>query len=214
MIGSAIFVGMFVGALVLSPVSDIYGRRPVHIIGVVVSLIGSIWIYFFPNWTSVLTSLFFKGVGMYTRLSISYLYTLEMFDEERCKPVATIIMSINNSLSSLMALYFIFGGRDATFFLLSSIFILGYSLIFIPLLPESPKFLFSLKKYNATRSTLIRIAEINGVKYEKLPFQEELELHGLAGFKAEEHLQVIEEKDGESKSFLELFTNFKLFTNM
>jgi len=142
---------MFLGALILSPISDIYGRRPVHIIGLVLSLSGSLWIYFFPSWTSVLTSLLLKGIGMYTRLSISYLYTLEMFDEERCKLAASIIMSVNNSLSSVMAMYFIFGGRDATFFLLASIFILLYSLVYVPILPESPKFLFSLKKYEATK---------------------------------------------------------------
>ncbi|CAI2365007.1 unnamed protein product [Moneuplotes crassus] len=214
LIGSAIFVGMFLGALVLSPISDTYGRRPVHIIGVLLSIIGSVWIYTFPNWVSVLTSLFFKGIGMYTRLSISYLYTLEMFDEERCKLVASVIMSVNNALSSVMALYFIFGGRDATFFLLSSIFILGYSLVFIPMLPESPKFLFSLRKYDATRATLIRIAKMNGVKYEKLPFQEELDQKGLAALKAEAHLQTIEKEKKEKTSFLELFKNFKLFTNM
>lgn len=205
---------MFIGALILSPISDMYGRRPVHIIGLVLSIIGSVWIYFFPSWVSVLTSLFFKGIGMYTRLSISYLYTLEMFDEERCKLVASVIMSINNSLSSMMALYFIFGGRDATFFLLASIFILLYSLVFIPFLPESPKFLFSLKKYEETKDCLTRIGKINGVKYERIPFQEEVDTNGLAALKAENHLKAIEEDEKEKTSFFELFKNFSLFSNM
>jgi MFS family permease len=142
---------MFVGALTLSPIADIFGRRPVHIAGLVLSLIGGLWMYVFPTWFSVIISLVFKGVGMYSRLSISYLYTLEMFDEERCVLVATIIMSVNNALSSIMALYFMFGGRDATFFLLCSIFIVMYSLIFVPILPESPKLLYSQKKYEETR---------------------------------------------------------------
>lgn len=179
MLGSAIFSGMFFGAIVLSPISDHFGRRPVHIIGLALSLFGSIWMYFFPTWYSVFISLIFKGIGMYTRLSISYLYTLEMFDEERCKAIATISMSINNSLSSIMALYFILGGRDATIFVLASIFILMYSIIFLPILPESPKLLHSLKKFNETRECLERIAKINGVKYKKAVFKEEYEHHSL-----------------------------------
>jgi len=31
-LGSACFAGMFIGALTLSPISDLYGRKPVHII--------------------------------------------------------------------------------------------------------------------------------------------------------------------------------------
>ena len=45
-IGAAIFAGMFVGALCLSPISDTFGRKPVHIIGLLLSLIGGLWIYF------------------------------------------------------------------------------------------------------------------------------------------------------------------------
>ena len=205
---------MFVGALILSPISDMFGRRPVHITGLVLSIVGSVWIYFYPTWVSVLTSLFFKGIGMYTRLSISYLYTLEMFDEERCKFIATIIMSINNSLSSIMALYFIVGGRDATFFLLASIFILAYCLVFVPFLPESPKFLFSLKKFEATRECLARIAKINGVKYEGLPFKEEMDDDGLAIVKHESHLSMIEEEEKKKTDFTILFKSFSLLSNM
>lgn len=99
MIGSAVFTGMFVGALFLSPIADNYGRKPVHITGLALSLISGIWMFFFPSFIPVCVCLVMKGVGMYSRLSISYLYTLEMFDEERCKFVSMIIMSINNSLS-------------------------------------------------------------------------------------------------------------------
>ena len=172
-IGSAWFAGMFIGALILSPISDIYGRRPVHIAGITLSFIGGLWMYIKPTWFSVIVSLLMKGVGMYSRLSISYLYTLEMFDEHRWKFVAMIIMSINNTLSSLMALYFIFGGRDATFFLLWSVFIVLYSLIFVPIVPESPKLLYSLKKYDETRKVLSSIAHINGIKYKGSIFEDE-----------------------------------------
>lgn len=172
-LGSAWFAGMFIGALFLSPISDIYGRRPVHIIGITLSLIGSLWLYFQPTWFSVIVSLLMKGIGMYSRLSITYLYILEMFDENSWKFVAMIIMAINNTLSSTMSMYFIFGGRNANDFLLGSILILFYWLIFVPLVPESPKLLHSLKKYDETRKVISSIAHINGVKYKGAMFEDE-----------------------------------------
>ena len=137
-----------------------------------------------------------------------------MFDEERCKVVATVIMSVNNSLSSIMALYFIAGGRDATFFLLASIFILLYCLVFVPMLPESPKFLFSVHKYESTRECLGRIAKINGVAYEQLPFQAETDIKNLEATKAQDHLALLEKDEEQKTDFRILFTNFSLLINM
>lgn len=168
---------MFIGALLLSPISDLFGRRPVHIIGITLSLLGSLWIYFKPTWFSVIASMLLKGIGMYSRLSITYLYILEMFDEDSCKIVAMIIMAVNNTLSSTMSLYLIFGGRNVNNFILLSILILLYSLVFVPLVPESPKLLYSIKKYDETRKVISSIAYINGVKYKGTIFEDEAKEH-------------------------------------
>lgn len=97
-----------------------------HVAGLVLSLISGIWLYYYPTWWSVIIGLLCKGVGMYSRLSISYLYTLEMFDEERCKIVAMVIMAINNALSCVMASYLMLGGRNATMFLLLGNIVIVY----------------------------------------------------------------------------------------
>ena len=114
---------------------------------------------------------------MYSRLSIAYLYIMELLDEDRWKPVATIIMCINNSLSCLMASYLLLGGRDAKFFILMSIIILLYALLFTPLIPESPKLLYSLKRYDDARDSLERIARINGITYQRIAFEVEVKRH-------------------------------------
>lgn len=140
-----------------------------------------------------------------------------MFDEERCKFVAMIIMSINNSLSSLMALYLMFGGRDATVYLFISVLICMYSLIFIPIVPESPKLLYSQKNYEGTRQVLEKIAHVNGVKYKKLPFQEEIEHHKRLTNTDPDEIQNIKDFNEEEKKkadFKVLFTNFKFLINM
>lgn len=78
-----------------------------------------------------------------------------------------------------MASYLLFGGRDAKFFILMSIIILLYAMLFTPLIPESPKLLYSLKRYDDTRDALERIAHINGIAYTKIVFQDEIKRHTL-----------------------------------
>lgn len=148
---------------------------------------------------------------MYSRLSISYLYTLEMFDEDRCKVVAMIIMSINNSLSCLMATYLMLGGRDATIYLLAGNLIVLYSLAFTPILPESPKLLYSLKKYEKVRQVLSKIASFNGVTYNPVEFTDEVKDRQGVVTKTEQ-LQIVETRD--NKGFLELLVNPKFLLNM
>ena len=65
LIGSANFAGMFLGAIFMSPMSDAYGRRPTHILGLVLYFIGSVMMYFYPFYWSVTIGCFIVGVGMY-----------------------------------------------------------------------------------------------------------------------------------------------------
>ena len=81
LIGSASFAGLFIGALILSPISDKYGRKPSHFIGLVLYLIGCIPMYFFPSHISVTIGSLINGMGLYSRLVVSYIYLLELVDD-------------------------------------------------------------------------------------------------------------------------------------
>ena len=109
LIGAAIFAGLLLGALVLSPLSDSIGRKPTHIIGLISFMSGrALMVFYVEYWSCVIATLLI-GFGMYGRLVVSYLYCLELVDEGHSKVVATIAMTLNASCSGLVALYYIFG---------------------------------------------------------------------------------------------------------
>lgn len=110
LIGAAVFAGLLLGALILSPLSDSIGRKPTHILGLLSFIFGCLLMYFYTVYWSVVVACLFIGIGMYGRLVVSYLYCLEMVDEEHSKIVATIAMTLNASCSGLVAVYYIFGG--------------------------------------------------------------------------------------------------------
>ena len=99
----------------MSPLSDSWGRKPTHIIGLISFISGCLLMYFYICFWSVVAACLLIGIGMYGRLVVSYLYCLELVDEEHSKIVATIAMTLNASCSGLVAVYYIFGGRDAEF---------------------------------------------------------------------------------------------------
>lgn len=113
MIGAAVFAGMLLGAIVFSPLSDSIGWRPTHILGLLCYIVGCVLMYFYTVYWSVVGGCLFIGIGMYGWLVVSYLYCLELVDEAHSKIVATIAMTLNASCSGFVALYYIFGGKDA-----------------------------------------------------------------------------------------------------
>lgn len=109
-----------------------------------------------------------------------------------------------------MALYLMLGGRDATIFLLAGILIVSYSLAFVPMLPESPKLLYSLKNYDRTREVLTKIGYLNGVDYQEVEFKDEIkEKAGIVSHR--EQLQIVENID---KGFMTLLTNPLFLINL
>ena len=114
-------------------------------------MIGSVMMYFYPFYWSVTIGCFIIGIGMYGRLVVSYIYCLELVDEESSKGVATIAMTLNASCSGFVALYYILGGRDAELLILVGMALTLYSMVLMIFLPESPKLLYELKKYDACR---------------------------------------------------------------
>lgn len=147
MIGAAIFAGLLIGAIILSPLSDSWGRKPTHIIGLLCFITGCLLMVLYVHYWSVVIACLLIGIGMYGRLVVSYLYCLELVDEAHSKVVATIAMTLNASCSGLVAIYYIFGGRDAEFQTIISLGITIFAVAMFSCLPESPKLLYDIGDY-------------------------------------------------------------------
>lgn len=61
----------------------------------------------------------------------------------------------------LLSVYFRYISKEWIYFQIYGIILLGLASIAVFWVPESPKFLYSLKKYDAARISLIRIAISN-----------------------------------------------------
>ena len=84
-------------------------------------------------------------------------------------------MTLNAMCSSLVALYYIMGAKDAELIVLISILIALFSLAFYPFVPESPKLLFEKEEYEKCREALRVIAKWNGATLSEEKFQAEID---------------------------------------
>ena len=76
------FFGMFVGALVLSIVSDYFGRRTMFLIDLLIYSLFSVAIAFSPNVTWVIIFRFFAGIGLGATPPLTDVYLSEMLPRQ------------------------------------------------------------------------------------------------------------------------------------
>lgn len=84
----------------------------------------------------------------------------------------------------------------------------------MPILPESPKLLYSKKLYEETRECLSTIAHVNGLKYKKLIFQEEAKHHVDIATLGKQQLEDIAEEEAKNANFKLLCTKYQFLINL
>ena len=82
-------------------------------------------------------------------------------------------MTLNASCSGFVAIYYIFGAKDAELLIMIAMLISTYCLIMWPFLPESPKLLYDREDFDGCRRELNIIAKWNGVEFKPPPFVDE-----------------------------------------
>ncbi|CDW80967.1 organic cation [Stylonychia lemnae] len=171
--GSCYFIGAVFGNLFLSRLGDTVGRILMVRIGISLSLLLYAVILFVS--TSLLLNyalVFLFGCLTSFRVGISYLYGQEIVRAKHSNMIGSLY-NIFDSITMIMAsLYYKYISDDYIgIHLVFFVFILSSALISFTL-PESPKFLISVKKYKEARQALNTIAEKNGKK--KLSLYNEL----------------------------------------
>jgi len=77
-IGSSFFVGAFVGSFILPRASDVVGRRPMFLVGLVLYVAVVIGLLFNTNLYLTYVLLFFGGISETGRYYVAYVYCVEM----------------------------------------------------------------------------------------------------------------------------------------
>lgn len=145
MLLSSGLVGMALGSLLLAPIADRFGRRPMVIIGLVVMTLGSLIAAFAPNVSIMAGGRVVTGIGIGVMIPMTTLCAAE-FANARRRPlavaaVATVGFSLGGVLGSLLASVLLQTVGWHWVFLSGAI---GGAVLLAPialLLPETPAFL-------------------------------------------------------------------------
>lgn len=160
-LGSVSFVGMAIGSLLFSILSAKFGRKVIYIGGLITTSIPLVVVLFEPHYYIGLTALFIYGVGVFPRMTIGYVYALELTPEGGTKTLG-MLMFIGECFTIIVSnFYLVAGGRDALFFVWASTIFSIIPLLFSFILPESPKYLYDCREYEKTKESLQRIATLN-----------------------------------------------------
>ena len=77
MIGAAFFVGTFAGSFVLPRASDVYGRKPLNLIGLVIFFGVVVSSFFVKNLYLLYFIIFMGGISETGRYYVAYVYAIE-----------------------------------------------------------------------------------------------------------------------------------------
>lgn len=95
------FLGFFLSALIVGPLSDAYGRRPIMIIGNGILMIGALGCIWAPTIATLLFARFIQGVGAAT--SAVVVFTM-IADTQKSEKATHLIAVMNCILTCLMAI--------------------------------------------------------------------------------------------------------------
>ena len=82
LIGSMFFVGTFIGSFILPRASDIYGRKPLFLIGLVIFFGVITAAYFVTNLYVLYFIIFMGGISETGRFYVAYVYVIEMMPKK------------------------------------------------------------------------------------------------------------------------------------
>jgi len=92
------FLGFFIGALVMGPLSDTYGRRKMMLVGNAVLCLGAIGCAYAPSIDFLLASRFVQGAGASTSVVLVYAIIADLYDNDK----ATRLFGLMNAALAIV----------------------------------------------------------------------------------------------------------------
>ena len=104
LIGSSFFFGTFVGSFILPRASDIYGRKPLNLIGLAIFFIVVTLSYFVKDLLALYFILFLGGISETGRYYVAYVYAVEMMPRKHQNNAGLWIFQVFGVAMSYIAL--------------------------------------------------------------------------------------------------------------
>lgn len=147
-LGSSFITGCFVGSFFLSRLADIYGRRPIFIVGLCLQICVVICSLFCKSIYFAYFLLFLGGIGEVGRYYVAYVYNVEMMPLSLQNDTGLYIFLVFGFAMSYIALQFWFLTKNWRVNAAVSLSLVLLSLILtIAWLPESFRFLYGKKRF-------------------------------------------------------------------
>ena len=144
LIGSSFFVGCFFGSLFLSRLADIYGRKPLFILGLLLYLIVVIGVLISTNYYVLLVFMGLGGVSEVARYYVAYVYAIEILPRRFSNSGGQIIFMSFSATKIFICIYFMASPVKEWKYLggLSIVYALASLYMTVRTLKESPRFLY------------------------------------------------------------------------
>ena len=145
-IGSMFFVGTFSGSFVLPRAADIYGRKPLFLIGLSLYICVDVALFFVNTLPMLYVLMFLGGISETGRYYVAYVYCIEMMPEKVQDATGLYIFLVFGTAMTYIAIQFWFITKDCFVNNWIALVLAIISLICVTIyLPESPRYLYSKK---------------------------------------------------------------------
>ena len=148
LIGSMFFGGTFVGSFVLPRMADIYGRKPLFLIGLALHICVVIALYFANSLEILYALMFLGGIAETGRYYVAYVYCVEMMPKAvQDKTGLCIFMAFAFAMTYIGLQFWVITKDVYTNNWIALLIALVSWFSVLIWLPESPRFLFSRKEF-------------------------------------------------------------------
>jgi MFS family permease len=159
-------LGWDIGCLIVPRLGDLYGRKIPYAVSMGASLVVHLGLILSHNIYLTMALFFLLGLTCPGKSNIAYVYLLELVPTKMQTSVGTVLLLADGSTMIFLSLYFRFISRDWLPFQIFALSFAALGFLVTLLAPESPKYLYSYKKYKESRKALEIISKFNRVKME------------------------------------------------
>ena len=172
--GSLYFAGFMLGSLTLLRLGDIYGRRPVYLLGLALHLISMVLVMAISSQTARYVSISMIGFATSITVNLTFVLLLELAPAKDSGLLGGFPHALDGSNILFCTFYLTQISRHWEGYQYWGI---GLSVLVTLLtlrVPESPHFLLTMGRFGEAREVFKRIATTNGVELEHFRFEAEV----------------------------------------
>ena len=169
MMGFSFLAGIVLGCLTIARLGDVYGRKPIYRLGLIMHLVLMVTITFLTTQSFLIlyALLVLFGMSVTARYYVGYSYNLEMQPMYAQPFVSTFMFLAESLVYILVCFYFMFVSKDWVYVQVPNIALTVLGICFLTKMPETPRFLLAQGKTEEAKEVLVKIAEFNGTSSER-----------------------------------------------